>query len=456
MPRGSPLRLERKVRGRGDRVKRETLILACTSDIAGKVRGKAFGEQEFDKRLKRGVGWTPTNVQITCFDAIADSPFGALGDLVLIPDPDTLVTADFHDERPAEHFVFGDILNTDGTPWNCCTRSILKAALARFEAKTGLQLFGAFEHEFHIKGMNAPLGRAYTASGFRAQRELGEALSAATRAAGLLPDTFMKEYGTDQYEVTIGPSTGITIADQAATLRELVYATAEHLGQEASFTPLRNPAGVGNGVHIHMSFRDDQGQGATYDPEGPHGLSKVAGQFIAGVLKYLDRILAITAPSIVSYTRLTPHRWSAAYNNLGFRDREASVRICPISDVSDVVKGDQFNFEFRAADPAASPYLALAAIVHAGTQGIEEGLDSPEATEEDLSLLTPEELAARGFLRLPQTLEAALEKFTSDATVTGWFPEGFADVYRRHKKGEMAFLAGKTEADICAAYEQAY
>lgn len=437
-------------------MKREALILACTSDIAGKVRGKAFAEQEFDKRLKRGIGWTPTNVQITCFDAIADSPFGALGDLVLIPDPDTLVTADFHDDRPAEHFVFGDILGTDGAPWGCCTRSILKAALQRFEAQTGLQLYGAFEHEFHVKNMQAPLGRAYTASGFRAQRELGEALSAAIRAAGLQPDTFMKEYGVDQYEVTIGPSTGVTIADQATILRELVYATAEHLGQTASFTPLRDPAGVGNGVHIHMSFRDGERKAATYDPNGRHGLSEIAGQFIAGVLKYLDRILAITAPSVVSYTRLTPHRWSAAYNNLGFRDREASVRICPTSEVSDVAKADQFNFEFRAADPAASPYLALAAIVHAGTQGIEEGLVCPEATEEDLSLLSPEELAARGYLRLPQTLEAALAKFGSDPLVTGWFPEGFADVYLRHKKGEMAFLEGKTEAEICAAYEEAY
>ena len=63
------------------------LIFAATSDIAGKVRGKAFPADQLEKRLKRGVGWTPTNVQITCFDGIAESPFGALGDLLLIPDP---------------------------------------------------------------------------------------------------------------------------------------------------------------------------------------------------------------------------------------------------------------------------------------------------------------------------------------------------------------------------------
>ena len=64
------------------------LIFAATCDLEGKVRGKALPAGQMDKRLKRGVGWTPTNVQITCFDGIADSPFGALGDLLLIPDQD--------------------------------------------------------------------------------------------------------------------------------------------------------------------------------------------------------------------------------------------------------------------------------------------------------------------------------------------------------------------------------
>ncbi len=437
-------------------MKREPLIIAATSDIAGKIRGKAFPADQFDKRLKRGIGWTPTNVQITCFDTIADSPYGALGDLVLIPDPGTLVKSDFGDDGPLEQFVFGDILETNGVPWECCTRSILKGALDRLGHVAGLTLFGAFEHEFHFVDALSPPGSAYTTSGFRAEREFGETLTAVLRDAGLKPDTFMKEYGIDQYEVTIGPSTGVTIADHAAILRELVYATAERSGQKSSFTPLRNPEGVGNGVHIHMSFRDADGRPATYDPEGKHGLTNIAGQFVAGVLKYLDRIVALTAPSVVSYTRLTPHRWSAAFNNLGFRDREASVRICPVSEVSDIAKAEQYNFEFRAADAAASPYLALAAIVHAGVQGIEEELECPEATEEDLSLLAPDELEKRGYIRLPQTLEQALSVFSRDAVVTGWFPPAFVDVYMRHKQGEMEFLREHTETETCEAYEAVY
>jgi len=437
-------------------MKREPLIIAATSDIAGKVRGKSFPASQLDKRLKSGIGWTPTNVQITCFDSIADSPYGALGDLVLIPDLTTYTELDFEDGLAVERFVLGNIYETDGSSWECCTRSILRAALERLEAVANLTLYGAFEHEFHLVAADSPQGNAYTASGFRAQREFAEILVAAIKQAGLRPDTFMKEYGINQYEVTIGPVSGLAISDHATILRELVRICAERLRLIPSFTPLRDPADVGNGVHIHMSLRDNEENAVTYDPRSRYGLSRIAGQFIAGILKYLDSIAALTAPSVISYNRLVPHRWSSAFNNLGFRDREAAIRICPVHRLSDVALRDQFNFEFRAADAAASPYLALAAIVHAGTQGIEEELDCPAVTEEDLSLLSESALRNRNIVRLPQTLEAALEIFAGNKTVTGWFPPAFADIYIKHKQGEMAYLSKMTESEIYAAYGSTY
>lgn len=434
---------------------REEMIIACCTDLAGKVRGKAFPAVQFEKRRKRGIGWTPTNVQITCFDTIAESPFGSLGDLVLIPDEAARVRVVLDEDGSAEHFALGDIRHTDGRPWEFCTRSILKTALERLEAATGLTLFGAFEHEFQFRGGHSPLGDAFSTASFRVERRLAETLIGAMRTAGLEPDTFMKEFGAGQYEVTMGPSRGVSIADHSTILRELLRAVAAESGRDVTFTPIRDPAGVGNGVHIHLSFLDGD-QPATYDAGGKHGLTKVAGQFVAGILKYLDSIVALTAPSAVSYLRLTPHRWSAAFNNLGFRDREASLRICPVSDLSDVAKAAQFNFEFRAADGTASPHLQLAAIINAGVQGIKEELATPEASVDDLSLLDAQALAARGYVRLPQSLPAALDRFAANATVTGWFPEGFADVYVKHKTGELAFLDGKTEMEVCALYEQVY
>lgn len=430
------------------------LIYAATCDLAGKVRGKAFPADDLERRLSRGVGWTPTNVQINCFDGIAESPFGALGDLLLVPDPAAEVRAEFGDQT--EHFMLGDILTLEGEPWALCTRSVLKRALARLEALAGVQLLCAFEHEFQLRSETSLVGEGYGRAGFEEQRALCETLMHQLAAAGLSPDSIMKEYGTNQFEVVIGPEIGTRAADAAVILRELTRSTARHLGETATFTPIRDPASVGNGVHIHMSFLDARGEPATYDPAHPHGLSPVAGAFAAGVLKYLDAILALTAPSVISYQRLTPHRWSAAYNNLGFRDREASLRVCPVTAKEPESVARQFNLEYRAADAAACPHLALAAIVHAGCQGIEEGLPAPTPTEEDLSLLSEEALASKGFQRLPTTLDAALDRLANNPVVSSWFGEFVLSVYRLHKQSEIAHVAEMDLAQTCRAYETTY
>ncbi len=430
------------------------LIFAATCDLAGKVRGKAFPADQLEMRLKRGVGWTPTNVQINCFDGIADSPFGALGDLLLVPDESASVTADFGERT--ERFMLGDIVSLDGEPWDFCTRALLRSALKRLENVAGVSLRAAFEHEFQIKGDNQQIGEGYGRNGFEAHRELCEMLMAQIEAAGFSPDSIMKEYGPNQYEVVIGPETGVRAADAAVIVRELTRSVARHLGETATYAPILDTATVGNGVHIHMSFVRTDGSPATYDENGPCGMSALTSAFAAGVLKYLDSILALTAPSVVSYQRLTPHRWSAAYNNLGFRDREASLRVCPVTAKDSASISCQFNIEYRAADAAACPHLALAAVVNAGCQGIEEGLAAPAPTEEDLSLLTPEALALRGFIRLPETLDAALKRFGGNATVRGWFPDAFADVYLAHKASEIAHVADMDVPAQCAAYAETY
>lgn len=431
------------------------LIYAATCDIAGKVRGKAFPSAQLDKRLKRGVGWTPTNVMITCFDSIAESPFGALGDLLLIPDAEAGADVIFG-EGPSEHFMLGDITTLEGNPWDLCLRSMLRAALRRLHDVAGLHLVCAFEHEFQLRSEPAVAHQAYGREGFQVQRRLCETLMAGLERAGLAPDSIMKEYGPNQYEVVVEPAGGVRAADEAVILRELTRSAARALGEQATFTPIRDLASVGNGVHIHMSFVDDQGAPATYDADGPCGMSQVTDAFAAGVLKYMPQIVALTAPSVISYARLTPHRWSAAYNNLGYRDREASLRICPVTAKDPAAIARQFNIEYRAADAAASPYLALAAIVHAGAQGIEDGLKAPAPTEEDLSLLPVAELHARGFVRLPETLDAALDAFAASTTVTGWFPGPFAPAYIAHKTAEIAHLADMDIIARCAAYEATY
>lgn len=433
---------------------RDPLTFVGTSDLAGLVRGKAFPASEWERRLIRGVGWTPTNVQLTCFDAIAETPFGALGDLALIPDPATRVR--LADAEPPLDFSLGDIVTLEGEPWPFCTRGQLKRAIAALHEVAGATPIAAFEHEFQILDTHPRPGDAYGFHGFRVAQHWAEALLDALRQTPCAPDTFMKEYGPAQYEVTMGPAAGVTAADNAVLLRLLTHDVLRRFGVRPSFSPILDPASVGNGVHIHLSFVDDAGEPLTYDPEQPHGLSRLARHFAGGVLAHLDEILAFFAPSAVSYLRLTPHRWSAAFNNLGYRDREASLRICPVTanDTSTVAR--QFNIELRAADAAASPHIALAAFLFAGVQGIRDSIEPPAPTEEDLSLLEPEALAAKGLIRLPQSLGDALDRLDGSSTARSWFGDPFVDLYLAHKRGELAVLDGLDPLAQCDRYSRVY
>lgn len=432
------------------------LLFVGTTDLAGLLRGKAFPASERDARMRKGVGWTPTNVQINCFNAIAETPFGALGDLALVPDPDARVALAAEGSMPALDVMLGDILTLEGTPWDFCTRSHLKRALATLRDEAGLEIFGAFEHEFMLRDLQPVPGDSYSFRGFRDAQDWAEALIAAMRHAGMTPDSFMKEYGARQFEVTCGPAMGVTSADHAALLRMLVREIAGRFGHVSSFAPILNPSDVGNGVHVHLSLRDADGNPATHDANDRHGLSRAARHFIGGILAHLDQIIALLCPSEISYLRLTPHRWSAAYNNLGYRDREAAVRICPVSSLDSVEVAQQFNFEIRACDAAASPHLALAALVMAGTAGLREAIEPPAVTEDDLSLWSDDRLHAAGLMRLPETLTDALARFQASEAVREWFGADFVQVYADHKRSELKCLEGLDTAQKCARYGEVY
>lgn len=432
----------------------DRLVFVGTSDLAGIVRGKSFPASEWEKRLRRGVGWTPTNVQITCFDTIAESPFGSFGDLALVPDPDTRFT--LADGDDVFDFLLGDILDLDGAPWDYCTRSLAKRAIAGLHEASGATPLAAFEHEFELKYPDPRPGDAFGLKGFRDAQPWAEALMAALDRTTCKPDTFMKEFGPSKYEITNKPAKGVTAADNAVILRVLTDDVLNDFGVSPSFSPILDPDGVGNGVHIHFSFLDDAGAPLTHDESDPHGMSRLTRHFIGGILKHLDQILAFLAPSEISYLRLTPHRWSAAYNNLGYRDREAAVRICPVTsrDVEAIAR--QFNFEVRAVDAAASPHLALAALIFAGTQGVRDETEPPAPTEEDLSLLSADELDARGFRRLPESLGSALDLLEASDAVRAWFGSDFVDVYVAHKRAELDHLSGLDWAGKCDLYKGVY
>jgi len=419
---------------------REELIFVGTCDIAGLVRGKGFPATELPARRKTGIGWTHSNLMQTCFGPILDTPFGTGGDLMIVPDPSAEVHVDFRDGSASEHFFLGDVRNTDGSPWECCVRAFLRRAVAALEAASGLHLMAAFEQEFIYTGVEDLPGHAYSLSAFRRQGVFGEMLMAAIRAARAKPDSFLAEYGPRQYEMTVAPDTALVAADQAVIAREMARAVAFRLENRAIFSPMPVADGAGNGVHIHFSLHDASGAPVTYATDEPFGLSAAATHFAAGVLHHLPALCAITAPSPVSYLRLTPNRWAPTVADLQAQDRGAALRVCPTFAVHDEKeRAAQFNLEFRVCDAAASPYMALGALIFAGADGLARELAVPETAAD-----------------LPHSLGEALDVMEASETAKSWFGPVFFEAYLRHKRSEVDHVADLSPADLCARYAEVY
>src|SRR5215212_11222838 len=219
---------------------------------------------------------------------------------------------------------------------------------------------------------------------------------------------------------------------------------------------MADPEGVGNGVHVHMSFVDQKGRPVSYDPERPGGLSATAGSFTAGILEHLPALCAFTAPSVISYLRLGPHHWSAGFGTISERDREATIRIPPLVEIANSDPARQFNLEFRAADGAACPHLALAVLVFAGLRGIGEGLPEAHLINGDPSELAEGELERLGVRPLPASLEEALGALESDGVVRSWFAEDLLDCYLGVKRTEISLLEGADPKEACERYLSAY
>ena len=417
----------------------ERLVFFGTSDLAGLVRGKSFPESDLESRLRRGVGITHSNLMLSAFGPILATPFGTTGDLQLRVSPATRAIIPMQDGSEGLLYL-GDFHTLEGAHWSHCPRGLLQRAAASLKQISGLELRCAFEQEFVYSGVAEVAGAPYSLGAFRRQGGFGAALMGAIRACDIEPDSFLAEYGPRQYEVTIGPTPALQAADQAVVVRELIRAVAAQAGHSACLAPMITPEGVGSGTHIHFSLWNAHGQPVTLSPDGIHGLGPQAEAFVAGVLRELPALAAVTAPSPPSYLRLKPGRWAPSHGDLGVLDRGSALRICPVIKGTPESEARQFNVEYRVADATASPYLALGCVIAAGAEGIRAGLrlaDAPPAP-------------------LPQTLTEALDHFEASAAAKGWFGAEFHDAYLMFKRAEVAAVASLSPQALCDRYAEIY
>ena len=432
----------------------ENLVFAATCDFAGLVRGKAFPAVELEQKLRQGIGTTASNIMISAFGPIHATPFGTTGDILIMPDPETEVHLRF-DDAADERFLLSDLRQLDGTPWMGCTRDFLRRATTALEREAGLVVKSSFEQEFVYDGVADRAGSPYSLDIYRRQGRYGAQLTAAIRAAGLIPDSFLPEFGPRQFEVTIKPRFGLRAADEAIILREMIRLTAHRAGQRAILAPILTPEGIGSGTHIHYSLWDTDGTPVTHDPAAPYGVSARAAPFVAGILHHLPSLSAITAASVASYYRLQPNRWAPTWSFLGRQDRGAAMRVAPVFPGAPDKAAAQFNLEYRVADATACPYLALGALIHAGLDGIRQKMTLPDEGR-DLWAMTEAQRLGAGYRMLPRSLEAALDLLEANIAARDWFGEAFLAAYLMFKRGEIASLAGLSAAEICARYAEVY
>jgi len=224
------------------------------------------------------------------------------------------------------------------------------------------------------------------------------------------------------------------------------------------------PAGTGNGVHIHMSLRDPSGKPVTYAVAEPYGLGAPARRFFAGVLANLPAICAITAPSPVSYLRLTPNRWAPTRVDIATRERSASLRVCPVFGAVDAAEtARQYNVEFRPADATASPYLALGAIIFAGIDGLTRELELPPEHQSSEPSIQSSTATARSISEaagspapLPTSLDEALDALKRTKAACDWFGPIHFEAYLRAKRAEAANTKALDPTALCARYAEAF
>lgn len=225
--------------------------------------------------------------------------------------------------------------------------------------------------------------------------------------AGLEVERAHHEVGTaGQAEINWRFDTLLKAADDVMKFKYLVKNTAWEAGKTATFMPKPIFGDNGSGMHCHQSIWNE-GEPLFYDENGYAGLSDMARWYIGGILKHAPALLAFTNPSVNSYHRLVPGFEAPVNLVYSQRNRSACIRI-PITGTNPKAK----RIEFRCPDPSSNPYLAFAAMLLAGVDGIQNRIEPAQPVDKDLYELPPEEHA--DIPTVPATLGAALDALEAD------------------------------------------
>ncbi len=384
-------------------------VLAQFVDIHGAAKTKAVPADHFEEILTSGAGFAGFAVW-----GLGIDPHGP--DFMAVGDVATLSLVPW---QPGYARIVCDG-HVQGQPWKYDTRVVLKQQLKRLEAK-GLTFYTGLEPEFSLlkrngDGQIVPCDATdtlpkpcYDYQGLSRVRPFLEKLTDSMKAVDIDIYQIDHEDANGQFELNYTFADCLKSCDHYVFFKMAASEIANELGLICSFMPKPFANRPGNGMHMHMSLGDGKTNlfADKADSRGL-GLSKLAYQFLAGVLAHAPALAAICAPTVNSYKRLVVGRsltgatWAPAYISYGDNNRSSMVRI------------PGGRLELRLPDGGCNPYLATAAVLAAGLDGIERNLDPGEPQNINLYELSPEELKARGIGVLPQNLHEALAELEQD------------------------------------------
>ncbi|GAC57060.1 glutamine synthetase I [Gordonia hirsuta DSM 44140 = NBRC 16056] len=260
--------------------------------------------------------------------------------------------------------------------------------------------------------------------------DLRDEMSNNLKDAGFTLERGHHEVGTGgQAEINYKFNTLLHAADDVQLFKYIIKNTGWQHGKSVTFMPKPLFGDNGSGMHAHQSLWKD-GKPLFYDESGYGGLSDLARYYIGGILHHAPSLLAFTNPTINSYKRLVPGYEAPINLVYSQRNRSACVRI-PITGNNPKAK----RIEFRCPDSSGNPYLAFAAMMMAGLDGIKNKMEPHEPVDKDLYELPPEE--AKNIPQAPTSLAAVIDRLEQDhdyLTAGGVFTEDLIETWVRYKR----------------------
>ncbi len=426
------------------------LVRFLYCDTSNLIRGKATHVSSFEARVQSGIGLVKGMMAMNQMDEMqTDTGYGATGEIRLVPDLSTFRVLPY---APSSALVLCDMLELDKSPWLLCPRSILKRQIDQYK-QLGISFQAAFEPEFFVAKQDGdkliPIDQSncFSTDGMNKAATFIDDFVKALTVQNLSVEQYYPELGHGQHELSIKHSEALEAADNQILYRETLRGVAALHGLVASLAPKPGENLPGNGCHLHISAWDsDTNSNLFYSDDG---LSNFGKCFVAGVLRHLPALVAITCPSVNSYRRLKPKSWASAYTCWGYENREAAVRVPSLYWEKEL---ESSNIEIKCVDSSANPYLVLAVIIAAGMDGVKRKMTPPEPVSTDPSSISPAEASEKKVERLPASLKDSLKKLFMDQTVKEALGEEFARVYLKVKTSEDNYFANLTPEEEIKAH----